>query len=90
VRGIKPSPTLGMAAEAAALRAEGRDIVDLSAGSSRRANDLGAYLLRHASVATVPGEGFGAPRHIRLSYAAPRQVLEEGITRIGNALAQLR
>ena len=32
VRGIKPSPTLGMAAEAAALRAEGRDIVDLSAG----------------------------------------------------------
>ena len=32
VRAIKPSPTLGMAAEAAALRAEGRDIVDLSAG----------------------------------------------------------
>ena len=32
VRGIKPSPTLGMAAEAAALKAEGRDIVDLSAG----------------------------------------------------------
>jgi aspartate aminotransferase len=53
------------------------------------ATDLGTYLLRHASVATVPGEGFGAPRHIRLSYAAPRQVLEEGITRIGNALAQL-
>jgi aspartate aminotransferase len=54
------------------------------------ANDLGSYLLRHASVATVPGEGFGAPRHIRLSYAAPRQVLEEGITRIRDALAQLR
>jgi len=32
VRGIKPSPTLSMAAEAAALIAEGRDIVDLSAG----------------------------------------------------------
>jgi aspartate aminotransferase len=32
VRGIKPSPTLSMAAEAAALVAEGRDIVDLSAG----------------------------------------------------------
>jgi aspartate aminotransferase len=54
------------------------------------ANDLGTYLLRHANVATVPGEGFGAPRHIRLSYAAPRQVLEEGITRIGDALAKLR
>ena len=32
VRGIKPSPTLGMAAEAAALVAQGHDIVDLSAG----------------------------------------------------------
>jgi len=54
------------------------------------ADDLGTYLLRHANVATVPGEGFGAPRHIRLSYAAPRQILEEGITRIGDALAKLR
>jgi aspartate aminotransferase len=54
------------------------------------AHDLSTYLLRHANVATVPGEGFGAPRHIRLSYAAPRQVLEEGIKRIGDALAQLR
>ena len=49
----------------------------------------GAYLLRHASVASVPGEGFGAPRHIRLSYAAPRAVLEEGIIRIRDALARL-
>lgn len=53
------------------------------------ASDLGAYLLRHASVASVPGEGFGAPRHIRLSYAAPRAVLEEGIIRIRDALARL-
>src|SRR5262249_62283330 len=35
------------------------------------AHDLATYLLRHANVATVPGEGFGAPRPIRLSYAAP-------------------
>ncbi len=54
------------------------------------AHELSTHLLRHANVATVPGEGFGAPRHIRLSYAAPRQVLEEGIRRIGDALAQLR
>jgi aspartate aminotransferase len=53
------------------------------------AGDLGAYLLRHASVATVPGEGFGAPRHIRLSYAAQRAVLEEGLIRIRDALARL-
>ena len=58
-------------------------------GEVASASDLGAYLLRHASVASVPGEGFGAPRHIRLSYAAPRAVLEEGIVRIRDALARL-
>src|SRR5262245_43597949 len=58
-------------------------------GEVASAGDLGAYLLRHASVATVPGEGFGAPRHIRLSYAAKREVLEEGIARIRDALAGL-
>jgi aspartate aminotransferase len=58
-------------------------------GVVHSASDLGSYLLRHASVATVPGEGFGAPQHIRLSYAAPRQVLEEGLQRLRKALAQL-
>jgi len=58
-------------------------------GEVASAGDLGAYLLRHASVATVSGEGFGAPRHIRLSYAAKREVLEEGIARIRDALARL-
>jgi aspartate aminotransferase len=58
-------------------------------GAVASASDLGAYLLRHASVASVPGEGFGAPRHIRLSYAAQRAVLEEGIIRIRDALARL-
>jgi aspartate aminotransferase len=53
------------------------------------AQELGTYLLRHASVATVPGEGFGAPRHIRLSYATSRPILEEGIKRIAGALARL-
>jgi len=52
-------------------------------------NDLGAYLLRHASVATVPGDGFGAPKHIRLSYAAKLAILEEGLLRIRDGLARL-
>jgi aspartate aminotransferase len=54
------------------------------------AQDLSSHLLRHALVATVPGEGFGAPRHIRLSYAAKREVLLEGVRRIGEALSRLR
>ncbi|HEV7731760.1 MAG TPA: pyridoxal phosphate-dependent aminotransferase [Candidatus Binatia bacterium] len=59
-------------------------------GPITSAQDLGGYFLRHASVATVPGEGFGAPRHIRLSYAAKRDVLEEGVKRIREALERLR
>jgi aspartate aminotransferase len=53
------------------------------------ANDLAMYLLRHAGVAVVPGEGFGAPAHIRISYAASEDLLREGVTRIGRALAAL-
>ncbi len=58
-------------------------------GPITSADGVGTYLLRHADVASVPGEGFGAPRHIRLSYAADRAVLAEGITRISDALARL-
>ena len=53
------------------------------------AQDLGTYFLRKCLVATVPGEGFGAPNHIRLSYAAKREVLEEGVRRIREGLAKL-
>jgi len=58
-------------------------------GPVRTATDVAMYLLRHAGVATVPGEGFGAPRHIRVSYAASRAVLEEGLVRTKQALAAL-
>ncbi len=58
-------------------------------GLIESANDVGVYLLRHAGVAVVPGEGFGAPKHIRLSYAAPLAVLEEGVRRIRDGLARL-
>ena len=54
------------------------------------AGALATYLLRHAGLASVPGEGFGAPNHIRLSYAASRVILEEGLLRLGRALAELR
>jgi aspartate aminotransferase len=51
---------------------------------------MATYLLRHAGVAVVPGEGFGAPAHVRVSYAAAEPVLEEGLARFGRALAALR
>ena len=59
-------------------------------GPVRTANDLATYLLRHAGVAVVPGEGFGAPNHIRLSYAAHRDVLAESLLRLGRGLGALR
>jgi len=59
-------------------------------GAISSAAELATYLLRHAGLACVPGEGFGAPAHVRLSYAAPRPVLENGISRLARALAELR
>jgi len=54
------------------------------------ATDVAMYLLRQVAVASVPGEGFGAPAHIRFSYATSRQALEQGIGRVGEALGRLR
>jgi aspartate aminotransferase len=53
------------------------------------ATDLAMYLLRHAGVAVVPGESFSGPAHVRMSYAAAMPVLEEGLARVGRALAAL-
>jgi aspartate aminotransferase len=58
-------------------------------GAIGGATDLAMYLLRHGGVASVPGESFGAPAHLRFSYAAARAVLEEGLARVGRALAAL-
>ena len=51
---------------------------------------LAEYLLDQAHVATVPGEAFEAPGFLRLSYAASMSHLEEGVTRIAEALGASR
>jgi aspartate aminotransferase len=48
--------------------------------------DLAAWLLEHAGVSTVPGTAFGAPGHLRLSYAASMDYLEDAIARIRRAV----
>ena len=58
-------------------------------GPVRTASEVATYLLRHAGVAAVPGEDFGAPAHVRFSYAASREILENGLARVARALAQL-
>ena len=47
---------------------------------------LSEYLLEQAGVAVVPGAAFGAPGHIRLSFACGMDTLEDAIGRIGAAL----
>ncbi len=58
-------------------------------GGVESSMDFAGKLLREAHVATVPGEAFGTSEHIRLSYAASMEDLEEGIRRIREFIAGL-
>ena len=51
---------------------------------------LAEYFLDAANVAVVPGIAFGSDDHIRLSYATSMKNIREGITRIGNAVKNLK
>ena len=46
-------------------------------------------LLEHAMVAAVPGEPFGAPGFMRLSYACSMEDVETGMSRIAEFIARL-
>jgi aspartate aminotransferase len=53
--------------------------------ASKGAADDGEFaerLLDEAGLATVPGSGFGAPGHLRLSYACSRETLAAAIERL--------
>jgi aspartate aminotransferase len=45
-------------------------------------NAFSEYLINKAGVAVVPGSGFGAPGHMRLSFACSKQTLELAMERI--------
>ncbi|MBF0585395.1 pyridoxal phosphate-dependent aminotransferase [Prosthecochloris sp. N3] len=49
--------------------------------------DVAEYLLVEHHVATVPGDAFGAPENLRLSYAASIAELEEAVRRIRQAFS---
>ncbi len=51
-------------------------------------NAFAELLINKAGVAVVPGTGFGAPGHMRLSFACSRQTLEKAIERIRAILPQ--
>ena len=49
--------------------------------------ELAEVILDEAEVAVVPGEAFGAPGYLRLSYALGDDDLVEGVTRIQKLLS---
>ncbi|HJX72123.1 MAG TPA: pyridoxal phosphate-dependent aminotransferase [Bacteroidales bacterium] len=53
-------------------------------------NDLCLYLLDKAHIATVPGEAFGEPACIRISFATSDENLIEAMNRMKKALAVLK
>ena len=55
----------------------------------RNSYGLAYYLLKEAHVAVVPGEAFGTPEHVRISFATSMDRIEEGCRRIREALARL-
>jgi aspartate aminotransferase len=49
--------------------------------------DIAFWLLEKAHVASVPGGAFGAPGHVRFSYATSEERIAAGIAAIGRAIA---
>ncbi len=52
--------------------------------------NLATRLLDEAQVAVVPGPAFGTDEHLRFSYAASLEQIEEGLARFGAFLKQIR
>ncbi len=51
-------------------------------------NAFAEFILNEALVAGVPGSGFGAPGHLRLSFAVSMESLAKALERMGKALAR--
>jgi aspartate aminotransferase len=58
----------------------------MAALGCRDDNEFAELLLNDAGVAVVPGSGFGAPGHVRLSFATSMHTLEKALDRIARFL----
>lgn len=74
-----PTPTGAFYAFPDVAGALGREIRGTRVTTSA---ELAAVILQEAEVAAVPGEAFGAPGHLRFSYALNDDDLVEGIDRV--------
>ncbi|PRY43515.1 aspartate/methionine/tyrosine aminotransferase [Umezawaea tangerina] len=65
----------------------GKELRGTVIGSSA---ELATAVLEHAEVAVVPGEAFGTPGYLRLSYALGDDDLVTGVTRMAELLGEIR
>jgi aspartate aminotransferase len=63
--------------------------VYIGKGGIKTATELATRLLHEAHVVAVPGEAFGTPHHIRLSYPVTRETIDEGTRRMSEFLLKL-
>jgi aspartate aminotransferase len=62
----------------------------MAANGCRDDNEFAELLLSEGGVAVVPGSGFGAPGHMRLSFACSMQTLEKALERMRTVLTTTR
>jgi aspartate/methionine/tyrosine aminotransferase len=58
-------------------------------GTGLTSEELTTRLLKQAHVAVTPGDAFGAPGYLRLSYATSLEKLETAVERIRGVLSEL-
>lgn len=58
-------------------------------GTVETSTDLCMYLIEEHGLAAVPGDAFGEPEGIRLSYASSMEDLKEAMTRLKSGLSEL-
>ncbi len=81
---VCPEPKGAFYAYPSVKRALGRDIGGVTPETSA---ELAEVILEQAEVAVVPGEAFGTPGYLRLSYALGDDDLVEGVNRIQKLLS---
>jgi len=63
------------------------DVSGLFGDHFKSASDVCTAMLEAVGVATVPGEAFGDPRYLRMSYATSDDVLEDAVQRMATFLS---
>ena len=90
VEGLRSIPRVNCEWPAGAFYAFPNISAHLGEGKNSRAKtctELSKLLLEKAHVALVPGEAFGAPGFLRLSYATSLERIDEGLRRLENFFA---